>query len=109
MSRDDALEWFGGTADGKYLVMSNAADDSLDWTFGWTGRIQFVAVTQRGDDADNGIEADDSELNNNVLPRSTRRSTTSPYAETRTGTKAARARVVRTSAVARRSRFETSC
>ena len=70
MSRDDAMEWFGGTVDGKYLVMSNAADDSVDWTFGWTGRLQFVAVTQRGDDADNGIEADNNEFNNNVLPRS---------------------------------------
>jgi hypothetical protein len=70
MSRDDALEWFGGTVDGKYLVMSNAADDALDWTFGWNGRIQFAAITQRGDDADNGIEADNNEFNNNVLPRS---------------------------------------
>src|SRR5687767_8440958 len=70
MSRDDAMEWFGGTADGKYLVMSNAADDSVDWTFGWSGRLQYVAVTQRGDDADNGIEADNNEFNNNVLPRS---------------------------------------
>ena len=70
MSRDDAMEWFGGNVDGKYLVMSNAADDSVDWTFGWTGRLQFVAVTQRGDDADNGIEADDNEFNNNALPRS---------------------------------------
>src|SRR5687768_18103122 len=41
-----------------------------DWTFGWTGRLQFVAVTQRGDDADNGIEADNNEFNNEVLPRS---------------------------------------
>ena len=70
MSRDDAMEWFGGTVDGKFLVMSNAADDSVDWTFGWTGRLQFVAVTQRGDDADNGIEADNNEFNNEVLPRS---------------------------------------
>ena len=70
MSRDDALEWFGGTVDAKYIVMSNAADDSLDWTFGWTGRVQFAAITQRGDDADNGIEADDNEFNNNALPRS---------------------------------------
>jgi len=70
MSRDDAMEWFGGNVDGKYLVMSNAADDSLDWTFGWTGRVQFAVVTQRGDDADNGIEADDNEFNNNALPRS---------------------------------------
>ena len=70
MSRDDALEWFGGTVDAKHIVMSNAADDSLDWTFGWTGRVQFAAITQRGDDADNGIEADDNEFNNNALPRS---------------------------------------
>jgi hypothetical protein len=70
MSRDDAIEFFGGTVDGKYMVLSNAADDSLDWTFGWRGRAQFVVVTQRGDDADNGIEADNNEFNNNVLPRS---------------------------------------
>lgn len=70
MSRDDAMEWFGGTVDIKHAVMSNAADDSLDWTFGWTGRAQFIAITQRGDDADNGIEADDNEFNNNALPRS---------------------------------------
>jgi hypothetical protein len=70
MSRDDALEWFGGTVDGKYVVASNAADDAVDWTFGWTGRLQFVAVAQRGDDADNGIEADNNEFNNNASPRS---------------------------------------
>jgi hypothetical protein len=70
MSRDDAMEWFGGTVDGKYLVMSGAADDSVDWTFGWRGRLQYVAVLQRGDDADNGIEADNNEFNNNSLPRS---------------------------------------
>ena len=70
MNRDDALEWFGGTADIKYAVASNAADDSFDWTFGWTGRAQFIAIHQRGDDADNGIEADNNEFNNNLLPRS---------------------------------------
>jgi len=70
MSRDDAMEWFGGTVDAKHIVTSNAADDSIDWTFGWTGRMQFAVVTQRGDDADNGIEADNNEFNNNVLPRS---------------------------------------
>ena len=69
MNRDDALEWFGGTADIKYAVASNAADDSFDWTFGWTGRAQFIAIHQRGDDADNGIEADNNEFNNDLLPR----------------------------------------
>lgn len=70
MNRDDGLEWFGGTADIKYAVVSNAADDSFDWTFGWTGRAQFIAVHQRSDDADWGIEADNNEFNNNLLPRS---------------------------------------
>ena len=70
MNRDDAFEWFGGTADIKHAIASNAADDSFDWTFGWTGRAQFVAIHQRGDDADNGIEADNNEFNNNALPRS---------------------------------------
>lgn len=70
MARDDGYEWFGGTADIKYAVASNAADDSFDWTFGWSGRAQFIAITQRGDDADNGIEADNNEFNNNLLPRS---------------------------------------
>ena len=70
MNRDDALEWFGGTADIKYAVASNAADDSFDWTFGWSGRAQFIAIHQRADDADNGIEADNNEFNNALLPRS---------------------------------------
>ena len=34
------------------------------------GRAQFAAILQRGDDADNAIEADNNEFNNNVLPRS---------------------------------------
>jgi hypothetical protein len=70
MNRDDSFEWFGGTADIKYAVSSNAADDNFDWTFGWTGRAQFLAMSARGDDADNGIEADNNEFNNNLLPRS---------------------------------------
>jgi hypothetical protein len=51
-------------------VITNAADDSLDWTFGWSGRLQFAVVSQRGDDADAAIEADNNEFNNELLPRS---------------------------------------
>jgi len=70
MNKDDGLEWFGGTADLKHAVVTNAADDSTDWTFGWSGRLQYVVVSQRGDDADAGIEADNNEFNNELLPRS---------------------------------------
>lgn len=70
MNRDDAFEWFGGTADIKYAIASNAGDDSFDWTFGWSGRAQFLVVHKRGDDGDWSIEADNNEFNNNLLPRS---------------------------------------
>jgi hypothetical protein len=69
MNRDDAMEFFGGTVDVKHVVLSNAADDSFDWTQGWRGRAQFIAVTQRSDDADWGIEADNNGSNHNFLPR----------------------------------------
>jgi hypothetical protein len=69
MNKDDGLEWFGGTADIKYAIVTNAGDDSFDWTFGWQGKGQFLAVSQRGDDADAGIEADNNEFNNENLPR----------------------------------------
>jgi hypothetical protein len=70
MNRDDAFEFFGGTVDIKHAVASNTADDSFDWTQGWRGRAQFIAITQRSDDADWGIEADNSSSNHNSLPRS---------------------------------------
>ena len=70
MNKDDGLEWFGGTADIKHAIVTNAGDDSIDWTFGWRGRAQFIAVSQRGDDADAGLEADNNEFNNELLPRS---------------------------------------
>jgi len=69
MNKDDGIEFFGGTADIKHVVLTNIGDDSLDWTFGWTGRVQFLVVSQRGDDADAGIEADSNEFNNELLPR----------------------------------------
>ena len=69
MNRDDGLELFGGTVDIKYAVVSNAADDSFDWTQGWSGRAQFIAVHQKSDDGDWGIEADNNEANHNFLPR----------------------------------------
>ncbi len=69
MNRDDGVEFFGGTVDAKHVVLNAIRDDSLDWTFGWTGRVQFLVVQQRGDDADMGVEADNNDINNNLLPR----------------------------------------
>ena len=58
LSKDDGVEFFGGTVDARRVVCTGIGDDSFDWTEGWTGRGQFWIARQRGDDADQGIEAD---------------------------------------------------
>ena len=68
---DDGFEWFGGTANAKHLVSLAAVDDSIDWTFGWTGKVQFAVVQQRSEGTtDTGIEADNNENSFNLTPRS---------------------------------------
>ncbi len=69
-NKDDGIEMFGGTVDIKRVLLTGIGDDSIDWTHGWTGRLQFAIVQQRGDDTDMGIEADNNGNNHNLLPRS---------------------------------------
>ena len=69
-NKDDGVEFFGGTVDARHLLLTAIGDDSLDYTFGWVGRVQYVVAQQSGDDADNGIEADNNGDNNDLLPRS---------------------------------------
>ncbi|MEM9375490.1 MAG: hypothetical protein AAGA72_04670 [Pseudomonadota bacterium] len=67
---DDGVEWFGGTVNAKYVVITGAGDDSLDWTDGWTGRLQFAAVRSNipssGDPR--GIEGDNLSGQNDAEP-----------------------------------------
>lgn len=67
---DDGIEFFGGAVNAKHVVLTGNADDSLDWTDGWTGSLQFVHIEQGDDSADNGIEADNREGDENAEPRS---------------------------------------
>ena len=69
-NKDDGIEFFGGTVDVKYALVTGAADDSFDWTDGWTGRGQFWVAQQYGDDADQGFENDNNGENNDLEPRS---------------------------------------
>jgi len=69
-NKDDGMEFFGGTVGAKRVILTNSGDDNFDWTFGWQGKLQFGVIQQRGDDADNGIEADNNGNNNDLLPRS---------------------------------------
>lgn len=73
MTADDGVEFFGGAVNVRWLLVTGAGDDSIDWTFGYRGKIQFAAVQQygaAGDDCDNGIEADNNNKNNDATPRS---------------------------------------
>jgi len=73
-NEDDGVEFFGGTANARNVVLTDIRDDSLDWTEGWRGRIQNLLVVQDRDFdavevADRGIEADNLEGNNDNTPR----------------------------------------
>ena len=70
MGKDDGIEFFGGTANFKYVLVTGSADDNLDWTDGWRGKGQFLVVQQYDDDGDQGIEADNNGDENAATPRS---------------------------------------
>jgi hypothetical protein len=43
---DDGVEFYGGTANMKHLVVVDALDDSIDWDEGFQGNMQYVLVKQ---------------------------------------------------------------
>ncbi len=55
---DDGIEFFGGTVNLKYAIVTGAGDDSFDWTDGWVGNGQFWIAQQTSAAGDKGIEAD---------------------------------------------------
>ncbi|MEN8636263.1 hypothetical protein ABFV74_11215 [Pseudoalteromonas distincta] len=65
---DDGVEFFGGTANISHLVLTSIGDDSLDWSFGWTGKAQYVLIKQSDSEGDNAIEADNSEFDSSATP-----------------------------------------
>ena len=66
---DDGIEFYGGTVDAKHLYLTGIDDDSLDWTTGYTGKLQHVLIklTNTGD---NCIEADNLGANQDLCPLS---------------------------------------
>ncbi|GHB03536.1 hypothetical protein GCM10009069_27710 [Algimonas arctica] len=67
---DDGVEFFGGTVNVKHLVLTGIGDDSLDWTDGWAGKVQYVIVDQADGAGDRAIEGDNRSSNNGLTPRS---------------------------------------
>src|SRR5690554_739364 len=68
---DDGFEWFGGTVDSRYLVVTNFAnevgDDLFDWTEGWNGTGEYWYGI-RTNDGNRGIEADNNSNNHLATP-----------------------------------------
>lgn len=70
-SSDDGFEWFGGTVDAKYLVVTNkhaeVGDDLFDWTEGWIGNGEnwYGIRTNAGN---RGVEADNNSNNHLATP-----------------------------------------
>lgn len=68
LGNDDGIEFYGGTVDLKYAVVTGAQDDSFDWTDGWVGRGQFWLVQQTTLEGDKGIEADNLSSSPDAIP-----------------------------------------
>ncbi|HEX5677091.1 MAG TPA: hypothetical protein VFX91_03880, partial [Alcanivorax sp.] len=69
-SLDDGVEMFGGTADLRHVLITGAGDDSLDWDWGWRGRVQFLIAQQHPNSGDNAFEADNNGSQHNAQPMS---------------------------------------
>ncbi len=68
--KDDGVEFFGGTASIKHLVVTSVQDDSIDWDRGWRGNVQFFIAQQGGvSGEDRGIEGDNDPMNPDASPR----------------------------------------
>jgi len=70
---DDAFEFFGGTVNAKYLVATANDDDSFDFDFGYTGKIQFAVATIDASlsysSNPNGIECDNDGSATSATPK----------------------------------------
>ncbi len=69
-SLDDGVEMFGGTADLRHVLITGAGDDSLDWDWGWRGRVQFLIAQQHPNSGDNAFEADNNGSQHDAEPMS---------------------------------------
>ena len=68
---DDGFEFFGGCVNAQYLVATGTTDDSFDFDFGYTGKIQFAVSTvasSRLTSDPNGIECDNDKAGSSATP-----------------------------------------
>ena len=69
-SSDDGVEFFGGTQNVKYMVVTGADDDTVDLDTGYRGLIQYlIGVQKTAGNPDSMIELDSTNSNENQTPR----------------------------------------
>lgn len=68
----DAFKFLGGAVNARYLIALNPRDDMFDFTFGYTGRLQFLLGLRRAGytyaDA-SGVEAENDAFGTTLVPR----------------------------------------
>ena len=65
---DDGIEWFGGTVNLRYAVLTSNDDDDIDYDEGYMGNIQYALIqknnineTPQGTNDPRGVEANSSD------------------------------------------------
>jgi hypothetical protein len=70
--QDDGVEFFGGTVNVSYMVVTEGGDDAVDWDQGYSGNLQYgLVVNGEGFGEDFGIEGASNGDNFDLLPRAT--------------------------------------
>jgi len=69
---DDGIEFFGGTVNAKYVVLTANQDDSVDWDNGYRGKMQYILVKHDANNgaANRGIEGDNDGSTPTKTPQS---------------------------------------
>lgn len=72
-AKDDAIEWFGGTVNAKYLISWKTQDDDFDTDNGFSGKVQFGLVIRDSAIADisksEAFESDNNSSGTTATPK----------------------------------------
>lgn len=74
-AKDDAIEWFGGTVNCKYLITYKTQDDDFDTDNGYSGKVQFGIIIRDSLIADisnsEAFESDNNSGGTTATPKTT--------------------------------------
>ncbi len=72
-AKDDAIEWFGGTVNCKYLIAYKTQDDDFDTDNGFSGQVQFGLIVRDSSIADisksEAFESDNNATGTTATPK----------------------------------------